>query len=101
MQYDYYLSTADDTRKDAAQTGLMAGTLTLEELTNTSHALTAIIASDSKSGRHGYEVSIKSDGMECGCKDYEFHGRKYGTACKHLIAAMLADQVLQSARVAA
>ena len=96
MQYDYYLSTADAKRKDAAITGLEAGSLTVEDLSNTGD-LTAIV----RNGDHGYQVSVTRQGIDCGCKDHEFHGRKYGTACKHLIAAMLVDQMQQGYQQAA
>ena len=97
MTYDFYLTTANAKRKDSAQTGLAAGTLQVVDLTHTDKELSAIVTSDTKGTRHGYEVRIGWDGMTCGCKDYEHYGRKHHAACKHLLAAMLTDQLQEHA----
>ena len=96
MHYDYYLSTADKKRKNSAITGLESGSLAVEDLRNDTD-LTAIV----RNGDHGYQVSVTRQGIDCGCKDHEFHGRKYGTSCKHLIAAMLVDQMQNEVQQAA
>ena len=92
MTYDFYLTTATAKRKDAALTGLAAGTLQVQDLTHTAKKLTAIVTSDTGKTRHGYEVRIGWDGMTCGCKDWEHYGRQHYAACKHLLATMLVDQ---------
>ncbi len=97
MRYDFYLNAADDKRKQSALIGLESGSLTVEDLTHTDTSLIGII----RSGVHGYEVTITRQGINCGCKDYEFHGRKHGTSCKHLIAVMLVCQLQNEAQQAA
>ena len=89
MQYSFYVTVADETRRQSAITGLESGSLTVEDLTHTTTTLTGIV----RSGDHGYEVTVDWQGLSCGCKDFEYRGRERRAACKHLIAAMLVDQM--------
>ncbi len=94
MTYDFYFTTtapAGIKRKNAALTGLAAGTLHVHDLAHTGNELTALVLSDSGNGRHGYEVRIGWDGLHCDCKDWQHYGHKHHVACKHLLAAMLTD----------
>ena len=104
MTYDVYLTTtapAGRQRKEAARIGLEAGTLHVTDLTHTHTALTALVTSDTGGTRHGYAVRIGWDGLHCDCKDWQHYGHRHHIACKHLLAAMVVDQMQQDVPQAA